>query len=377
MLINTIEIEPARHEVEKSQLELRVERLRAEELDDQAHTDPLTRLPNRRALERELPWLIGRAQKRMQPLCAAMIDFDHFKRVNDEYGHATGDRVLTVMAAMLRTITRGSDLAVRVGGEEFLLVFAETGLNEALHACEWLLTSVRTYDWDALAPGLPCTVSAGLARLEGDENVADWLARADAALYEAKHAGRDQIATASSGLRRGPLTGSRTVHAISRRPSHGAGQTRRPQSARNHSGRTSTSMVADRSASTARTRVAASSEGTPIDSTLRSGKNPCTRNSAARDSSTCAGAVAGLNSIRTSDASCSRVRPNSAPGTAASMLVNSILGVCAGCAVVCQSSTLAMLLTSSTSPARGTSPRSWRESGRKENGTKSATTESS
>jgi len=198
MLINTIEIEQARHEVEKSQLELRVERLRAEELDDQAHTDPLTRLPNRRALERELPWMIGRAQKRMQPLCAAMIDFDHFKRVNDEYGHATGDRVLTVMATILRAITRDSDLAVRVGGEEFLLVFAETDLNDAMRACGRLLTSVRNYAWDMLAPGLSCTVSAGLARLDDNESITDWLARADAALYEAKRAGRDRVSTASS-----------------------------------------------------------------------------------------------------------------------------------------------------------------------------------
>jgi len=148
MLINTLEIEQARHEVEKSQLEVRVERLRAEELDDQAHTDPLTHLSNRRALDRELPWMMGRSQKGMRPLCAAMIDFDHFKSVNDDHGHGTGDQVLMVMASMLRTITRGSDLAVRVGGEEFLLVFAETSLAAATAACERLLASVRSYAWE-------------------------------------------------------------------------------------------------------------------------------------------------------------------------------------------------------------------------------------
>ena len=193
MLINTIEIEEARHEVEKSQLEVRVERLRAEELDDQANTDPLTRLLNRRALDRELPWMMGHAETGTRPLCAAMIDFDHFKKVNDDHGHPTGDQVLTVMASMLRTVTRGTDLAVRVGGEEFLLVFAETTLAEAAAACERLLASVRGYDWGSLAPGLACTVSAGVAALEPNEPVSAWLARADAALYEAKHSGRDRV----------------------------------------------------------------------------------------------------------------------------------------------------------------------------------------
>ena len=196
MLINTIEIEQARHEVEKSQLEVRVERLRAEELDAQANTDPLTRLLNRRALDRELPWMMGHAEKGTRPLCAAMIDFDHFKQVNDVHGHATGDQVLTVMASMLRMITRGTDLAVRVGGEEFLLVFAETSLPDASAACERLLRSVRGYDWGSLAPGLACTVSAGLAAMEPGESVSVWLARADTALYEAKHSGRDRVQVA-------------------------------------------------------------------------------------------------------------------------------------------------------------------------------------
>jgi len=193
MLINTIEIEQARHEAERSQLQVHMERLRAEDLDAQAHTDPLTRLPNRRALDRRLPPMMGRAHDSMQPLCAAMIDFDHFKRVNDEHGHATGDLVLTAMAAMLREVTRETDLAVRVGGEEFLLVFGNTTLDGAAVVCERLLASVRNHPWGALGAGLTCTVSAGLAEMELDESVSTWLARADAALYAAKRGGRDQV----------------------------------------------------------------------------------------------------------------------------------------------------------------------------------------
>ncbi|KGJ79418.1 hypothetical protein GY21_05250 [Cryobacterium roopkundense] len=197
MLINTIEMEHARHELERSQLEAKMARLRAEELDAQAHTDPLTRLSNRRALDRELPWMMGLAQTGVQPLCAAMIDFDHFKQVNDRFGHGIGDEVLTTMASMLRTITRGTDLAVRVGGEEFLLVFSDTGLDEAAQACERLLASVRSFPWETLAAGLACTVSVGVAALEPHETVSAWLARADAALYTAKHAGRDQVTVAA------------------------------------------------------------------------------------------------------------------------------------------------------------------------------------
>ncbi len=193
MLINTIEIEQARHEAERSQLEVQMERFRAEEMDLQAHTDSLTRLPNRRALDRHLPPMMGHAQDSVKPLCAAMIDFDHFKQINDVHGHAKGDEVLTVMATMLRAVTRDTDLAVRVGGEEFLLVFGDTTLEGAAVVCERLLASVRAYPWDTLAPGLACTVSAGLAELEPSESVSTWLARADAALYAAKHGGRDQV----------------------------------------------------------------------------------------------------------------------------------------------------------------------------------------
>ena len=198
LLINTLEVEQARHEAERSQLEAEVQRVRAEELDDQAHTDPLTRLPNRRALDRELPLLMDRARDLSQPLCAAMIDFDNFKLVNDEYGHAIGDLVLTTMAEMLRAVTRESDLAVRVGGEEFLLVFGNTELDQAVLACDRLLASVRDYTWGDVAVGLTCTVSVGLAALQPAERVSHWLERADVALYGAKHRGRDQIVTADA-----------------------------------------------------------------------------------------------------------------------------------------------------------------------------------
>jgi len=198
MLINSLEIEQARHEAQRSHLEAEMQRIRAEELDQQAHTDPLTRLPNRRALDRQLPEMMRTARERSEPLCAVMVDMDHFKRVNDEHGHATGDRVLTTMAEILGEATRESDLAVRVGGEEFLLVLGNTTLDQAVQICERLLGEVRTHPWGVVTAGLHCTASVGVALLKQGESVSRWLGRADAALYEAKAAGRNRVELAGS-----------------------------------------------------------------------------------------------------------------------------------------------------------------------------------
>ncbi|TFC01675.1 GGDEF domain-containing protein [Cryobacterium adonitolivorans] len=198
MLINSLEIEQARHEAQRSQLEAEMQRVRAEELDQQAHTDPLTRLPNRRALDRQLPEMMRTARERSEPLCAVMIDMDHFKKVNDEHGHATGDRVLTTMAAILGDATRDSDLAVRVGGEEFLLVLGNTTTDQAVQICERLLGKVRNHPWGVVTAGLRCTASVGVALLKQGESVSRWLGRADAALYEAKASGRDRVELAAS-----------------------------------------------------------------------------------------------------------------------------------------------------------------------------------
>jgi len=195
MLINTIEIEQARHEAERARFEAQMERIRAEEFSTEAKTDPLTLLPNRRALDGALPAMIAHARDTDEPLCAAMIDFDHFKLVNDSFGHGVGDQVLIAMSALLREVTRESDLAVRMGGEEFLLVFADTRRDRAAQACERLLDAVRRYPWDTLVVDLACTVSVGVAQWQPGETTSHWLARADSALYASKRGGRDQVST--------------------------------------------------------------------------------------------------------------------------------------------------------------------------------------
>jgi diguanylate cyclase (GGDEF)-like protein len=197
MLINSLEIEQARHEAQRAQLEAEMQRIRAEELDEQANTDPLTRLPNRRALDRQLPEMMSNALAQSEPLCAVMIDMDHFKDVNDLHGHAAGDRVLARMAVILGASTRSTDLAVRVGGEEFLLVLGNTDLDQAVQICERLLGEVREHPWADVTGGLSCTASVGVALLRSGESVSRWLGRADAALYGAKAGGRDRVQLAA------------------------------------------------------------------------------------------------------------------------------------------------------------------------------------
>ncbi|TDW29331.1 diguanylate cyclase (GGDEF)-like protein [Cryobacterium psychrophilum] len=195
MLINTIEIEQARHEAARARFEAQMERIRADEFSTEAKTDPLTLLPNRRALDGALPVMIAQARDADEPLCAAMIDFDNFKLVNDTFGHGVGDQVLVAMSAMLREVTRETDLAVRMGGEEFLLVFADTRRDQAARACERLLASVRAYPWSSLGVDLTCTVSVGISQMQPGESTAHWLARADSALYASKRGGRDRVST--------------------------------------------------------------------------------------------------------------------------------------------------------------------------------------
>lgn len=175
---------------------------------DHAVTDPLTELRNRRGLELELPRLLQAGRQHSGSLVVAVIDIDHFKRVNDVYGHPVGDEILVLLARLLRQHTRQEDLLVRWGGEEFLLV--TTGLDEAeAHA---MLARLRQALLDATPPPLAhaVTFSAGLTvgpipRRQAE--VFDRIAAADAALLRAKRGGRDRTVVASpSPIRPGPPT---------------------------------------------------------------------------------------------------------------------------------------------------------------------------
>ena len=155
-------------------------------LSDLAETDDLTGLPNRRSWDATIHAAVGYASRTRRPLCMAVIDLDHFKRFNDRHGHQSGDRLLKTAAASWRTALRESDTLARYGGEEFAVVLPGCSSEVA----ESVLERLRQ-----LTPG-DQTCSVGLAEWSPGESAADLVARADAALYEAKRNGRDMLVAA-------------------------------------------------------------------------------------------------------------------------------------------------------------------------------------
>lgn len=164
-----------------------------ERLDELAHTDHLTGIPNRRSIEESLEREIARSERSGSPLAAVLLDLDRFKRVNDGLGHEAGDRVLEGVAGCLKGALRKGDLAGRFGGEEFLLLAADTDRAGGLAVAERILGRVREAE---LLPDRTVTASAGVAEHRPGESADDLLKRADAALYRAKIDGRDRAVAA-------------------------------------------------------------------------------------------------------------------------------------------------------------------------------------
>lgn len=156
-------------------------------------TDALTGVGNRRALDRALPLEIGRAIRTGDKLSAIMCDLDHFKRVNDTYGHEAGDKVLAHFGEILRTHMRPTDILTRYGGEEFVVLTPDTDLESAVDAAERIRLHMAS---TTIAPlEEPVTVSFGVAELAPGEQATSLLRRIDNALYAAKQAGRNRVAT--------------------------------------------------------------------------------------------------------------------------------------------------------------------------------------
>lgn len=167
----------------------RIEAEREELLDqvqDMARRDTLTGLPNRRALDEQLPREMARARRSLSPLCVAILDIDHFKEYNDTHGHLAGDKVLRACARAWDACLRAEDTIARVGGEEFLVLLPDTSAEQAAEVVERL----------RMATPMGQTCSAGLARWDYNESIRELLDRADKALYLAKAGGRNQLAEA-------------------------------------------------------------------------------------------------------------------------------------------------------------------------------------
>ncbi len=157
-------------------------------------TDQLTGIGNRRRLEQALKEEISRAGRSGAKLSALMADLDHFKRVNDTYGHGAGDKVLETFADVLRQSTRLPDVLGRYGGEEFVVLMPNTDRDQAVISAERLRIALAS----TLIPPLaePMTVSIGVVEFVPGESGDAFLGRVDEALYEAKRSGRNRVVAA-------------------------------------------------------------------------------------------------------------------------------------------------------------------------------------
>jgi diguanylate cyclase (GGDEF)-like protein len=167
-------------------------------IEELAELDELTGSFNRRCIMRMLDDEIARAHRAKTPFSVALIDLDWFKRINDAYGHPTGDEVLRTFAITVFANIRSIDRFGRYGGEEFLLILPNTPNDAAARMLDRQREIVAELDWSAFSPGLSVTISAGVATLAPNEAPDALLARADSALYAAKARGRNRIAIASA-----------------------------------------------------------------------------------------------------------------------------------------------------------------------------------
>ncbi|MGE4063575.1 MAG: diguanylate cyclase [Rhodospirillaceae bacterium] len=166
-----------------------------QELTDQALTDPLTGAFNRRQMDQSLAEAIERNRRSGAPVSLLIIDIDHFKRVNDDFGHHIGDKVLKGMVALIKGRSRKLDRLFRLGGEEFVLLLPDTRANAAMKQAEALR---KLMSESKLIEQRPVTISIGVAEYWAEQSQEAWMQAADDALYQAKHAGRNMVVLGSA-----------------------------------------------------------------------------------------------------------------------------------------------------------------------------------
>jgi diguanylate cyclase (GGDEF)-like protein len=157
-------------------------------LHSMSSTDELTGLMNRREVNLRGPELINQAKRYTHTIALLMIDIDHFKQINDTYGHLEGDRVLTELGLRLKTFGRQTDLIARFGGEEFIMLLPDTDATEASLFAERLHKLISEIEVN----NIPVTVSIGITMSDGSQNLQELTKRADNALYKAKDNGRNR-----------------------------------------------------------------------------------------------------------------------------------------------------------------------------------------
>ncbi|TIP01258.1 MAG: GGDEF domain-containing protein, partial [Mesorhizobium sp.] len=167
-----------------------------------SETDTLSRLLNRGGFERHAELALRDAVRRGVPVALVIADLDHFKRINDSYGHACGDRVIETFAGLLREAAAEHHVAGRIGGEEFAIILPGTNLAAARLFAEGARSAFGGLPIEGLPADHRCSASFGVAELATDEDFPDLLRRADEALYAAKNAGRDCVRVSLGTARR-------------------------------------------------------------------------------------------------------------------------------------------------------------------------------
>jgi diguanylate cyclase (GGDEF)-like protein len=165
-------------------------RLETRSLARMARTDPLTGVLNRKGLADELRRLARLGGDAMFPLTLVFIDIDHFRRLNDTWGHDIGDQIIKGLAVLVRSAVQRDDLFARWGGEEFILVFRDMPALEARAVAERLRERIAHHAWPE---GVQVTCSFGVAEWHGGEDLNDGVRRADEAMYRAKRNGRNRV----------------------------------------------------------------------------------------------------------------------------------------------------------------------------------------
>jgi diguanylate cyclase len=155
--------------------------------------DTLTGAQNRRGMDMTLTREIARAKRNKTALSMAMVDIDHFKRINDKYGHDAGDAMLVHLSTVIKSVLREADVLVRYGGEEFLIVLPDSDIRGANYVVDRLRQVIQKSPMIYEGKKIEATFSGGIAQLKSDENGHSLIIRADKALYEAKQAGRNCV----------------------------------------------------------------------------------------------------------------------------------------------------------------------------------------
>ncbi|AGH96898.1 GGDEF domain-containing protein [Micavibrio aeruginosavorus] len=191
------------HELEQSSTLMEELQRDLEQVRKEAMTDGLTGLANRKAFDAALDRVSSDMQSEQGSFTLLMVDIDHFKSFNDNYGHQVGDQVLRLVARTLIEGVKGKDIAARYGGEEFAIILPDTNLTAGVAVGNNLRKAVATKDVINRTTGEKLgriTMSVGVAEYINGENMTDLIERADAALYTAKHNGRNQVAAAPTPM---------------------------------------------------------------------------------------------------------------------------------------------------------------------------------